>query len=46
MHECPAVYTLTAYPTRVKDRLDYLGAIYYNEKTMDGELNLAPLLSS
>lgn len=38
MHECPAVHTLTANPVRVKDSLDYFGAIYGNEKTMDGEL--------
>lgn len=38
---CPAVYTLTAYPIeweRVKHRLDCVGAINGNEKTMDGEL--------
>lgn len=38
MHECPAVRTLTANPISVKERLDYLRAIYGNEKTMDGEL--------
>ncbi len=44
MHECPAVHTLTANPIRVKDRLDYLGAVQSNEKTMDVEL--APLIST
>lgn len=28
MHVCSVVHTLTANPIRVKDRLDYLGAIY------------------
>lgn len=35
---CPAVYTLTANPIRVTDRLDCSGAINGNEKTMDGEI--------
>ncbi len=38
MHECPALHSLTANPIQVKDRLDYFGAIYDNEETMDGEL--------
>lgn len=44
MHECPAVHTLTANPIRVKHKMDYLGVVYSNEKTMDVEL--APLVSA
>ena len=38
MNEYPAVYTLTANPIRVEDRLDYLRVFHGNENTMDGEL--------